>query len=388
MRIRVPFRAALFLGAASLCLSPNPRAAAAETNTPAIPVQAITPPRNPIPPEDESADVTRFSFVVYGDTRGRRDGQQLQYEHSLMMDSVQATITNLQKTPYPVRFVLQTGDAVVNGRDPRQWNSSFVALINRVTTEAGIPYFLAPGNHDVTAAESLTATNRLEGLRNYLSAMDRLIPPDGAARRLKGYPTYAFAYGNSFFLALDSNIASDATQLRWVRRQLEGLDRNRFRHVFAFFHHPPFSSGPHGGAIVEPPAAALRKSYMPLFRKHHVDAIFAGHEHLFEHWVERYQDAAGRKWRLDEIVTGGGGAPLYGFQGEPDTRDYIKSNAAEKVQLEHLARPLLEPGATPYHFVLVRVDGDHLQLEVIGIDWGRNFKPYRSNKAVLSDTEG
>lgn len=388
MQSRVSPRAGLFLAAAGLCLSQVPAASAAATNAPAVPVQAIAPPLNPIPPEDQSAEVARFSFVVYGDTRGRRDGQQLQYEHSLMMDSVLATITNLQKTAYPVRFVLQTGDAVVNGRDPKQWNASFISLINRITTEAGIPYFLAPGNHDVTAADSLTATNRLEGLHNYLSAMDRLIPPDGAARRLKGYPTYAFAYGNSFFLALDSNIASDPIQFRWAKRQLEGLDRKRFRHVFAFLHHPPFSSGPHGGALVEAPAAALRKSYMPLFRAHHLDVIFAGHEHLFEHWVERYQDAAGKKWRLDEIVTGGGGAPLYGFHGEPDTRDYLKANQAEKVQLEHLARPPLEPGATPYHYVVVRVDGDRLQVEVIGIDWGRNFKPYRSNKTALQDTEG
>jgi hypothetical protein len=119
-----------------------------------------------------------------------------------------------------------------------------------------------------------------------------------------------------------------------------------------------------------------------------VDAIFSGHEHLFEHWVERYQDSGGHNRRLDEIVTGGGGAPLYGFQGEPDTRDYIQAYAAEKVQLEHLVRPALEPGGTPYHYVLVSVDGDRLQLEVIGIDWGRNFKPYRSNKTALEPPEG
>ena len=37
-------------------------------------VVAIEPPRIPLPPEAESVDVTRFSFIVYGDTRGRRDG--------------------------------------------------------------------------------------------------------------------------------------------------------------------------------------------------------------------------------------------------------------------------------------------------------------------------
>jgi hypothetical protein len=35
--------------------------------------------------------------------------------------------------------------------------------------------------------------------------------------------------------------------------------------------------------------------------------------------------------------------------------------------------------------VLVKVDGDRISLEVIGVDWGRNFQPYRSNKADLRD---
>ncbi|HEX6185117.1 MAG TPA: hypothetical protein VFZ44_14620, partial [Pyrinomonadaceae bacterium] len=210
-------------------------------------------------------------------------------------------------------------------------------------------------------------------------------PPDGAARRLKGYPTYAFGYGNTFLVALDSNIADDNAQFEWARAQLEGLDRGRYKNVVAFFHHPPFSSGPHGGARVERPAELMRSRYMPLFRAHRVRAIFAGHEHLFEHWVERYVDAAGRRQRLDMVITGGGGAPLYPHFGEPLVTDYLKANEASKVQLEHLARPGPEPGNNPYHYVIVRVDGERLRMEVVGVDWGRGFRPYRSNKAVLED---
>src|SRR5882672_3561305 len=95
-------------------------------------VRAIAAPVNPLPAEAASAGTTRFSFVVYGDTRGRRDGVQEQYEHSLIVDSMIATIKRLAGSPLPVRFVLQTGDAVVNGGDARQWNKSFIDLINRI----------------------------------------------------------------------------------------------------------------------------------------------------------------------------------------------------------------------------------------------------------------
>jgi 3',5'-cyclic AMP phosphodiesterase CpdA len=348
-------------------------------------VRAITAPRNPLPEEGASADVSRFSFLVYGDTRGRRDGTQEQYEHSLIVDSALLTIKRLEKGQFPVRFVLQTGDAVVNGRNAQQWNKSFVDLINRITTEGGVPYYLAPGNHDVTGAPALDSPLRKEGLKNYLDAIGNLIPPDGAPRRLDGYPTYAFGYGNAFFLALDSNIATDDRQLDWAKSQLEGLDRKRYRHVVAFFHHPVFSSGPHGGAVVEPPSAALRARYMPLFRRHRVSILFAGHEHLFEHWVERYEDPEGRKHRLDHIVTGGGGAPLYPYRGEPDLRDYAKTNAAEKVSLDHVVKPGMDPGDNPYHYLLVQVDGDRIRMEVIGVDWGRGYRPYRSNATELYD---
>jgi len=349
-----------------------------------IPVQSIAAPKQPLPPEAESAGVTKFSFLAYGDTRGRRDGVELQYEHSLVVESMLVAIKRLVTTAYPVKFVLQSGDAVVNGRDPKQWNSSFLALINRLTTEGGVPYFLAPGNHDVTTALDLEATGRKEGLANYLAVVNNLIPANGAPHRLAGFPTFAFGYGNTFVIALDSNLGGEPTQLNWTRQQLQSLDRTRYTNIVVFFHHPPFSSGPHGGAHVENPTLAVRELYMPLFRKHHVRLVITGHEHLFEHWVERYEDTSGTH-RMDVLVTGGGGAPLYAFQGEPDLAQYQREYEDERVRVQHLVKPGPDPGDNPYHFVIVQVDGTSLNLDVVGVDWGSNFKPYRTSSVSLSE---
>ncbi len=348
-------------------------------------VRAIAPPRVPLPAEAASAGVTRFSFIVYGDTRGRRDGIDVQYEHSLVVESMLRTIASLAKGPDPVRFILQSGDAVVNGREPRQWNVSFVGLINRLTTEGGVPYFLAPGNHDVTGATEFSAPGRQAGLRNYLEATAQLIPPVGATRRLAGYPSFAIGYGNTFVLAFDSNIAADSTQLAWAAAQLQGLDRKRWVHVVALFHNPAFSSGPHGGPTVEPQTEIVRSRWMPLFRKYHVELLLTGHEHFFEHWVERYRDEAGNTRRIDQIVSGGGGAPLYAFSGTPDLRGYIAAAGADSVRLEQLVRPGMTPGDDPYHYLVVHVDGARMWLEVIGVDWGRGYQPYRSARAPLYD---
>ena len=137
-------------------------------------------------------------------------------------------------------------------------------------------------------------------------------------------------------------------------------------------------------ARLEPPTAALRSRYMPLFREHHVAVLFTGHEHLFEHWVERYTDASGAH-RIDEIVTGGGGAPLYGYQGEPDLTEYLKTGTANDVRVQHVVKPGVDPGTNPHHFTLVRVDGDRFEIEVIGVEWGTNYRPYQSNKTDMRD---
>ena len=65
-------RAALALACRSLA---GARAIAAQ----AVPAQAdsvgaLCRPRTPFPAEAATAGTTRFSFIMYGDTRGRHDG--------------------------------------------------------------------------------------------------------------------------------------------------------------------------------------------------------------------------------------------------------------------------------------------------------------------------
>lgn len=364
-----------------------------------VAVKPIDPPSSPLPAEGASARVTRFSFIAYGDTRSGGgtpgDAEVVHPIHTRVMDRMLGKIREQASTPFPVRFVLQSGDAVLRGQSGAMWNVGFTPIIERLTRGANVPYFFSAGNHDVTT-QPAGDPERARGLHNTLTAISKLIPPEGSPRRLNGYPTYAFGYGNTFVIALDSNIASDVFQLAWVTDQLDRLDRTRYRHVVVFFHHAPFSSGPHGGASadpvpgtgrkaadrVEPQSAAIRLLYMPLFRRHHVDMLIAGHDHLYDHWVERYDDQGGAH-RMDQIVTGGGGAPIYTYVGEPDVRGYIAASPSENIRIEHLMKPGATPAENPNHFVLIQVDGDRLSLEVIGVG-AEPYTPYPGDRSKLS----
>src|SRR5262245_40378968 len=338
-----------------------------------VPAVPIDPGGVALPDEAASAMETKFSFVAYGDTRGQADGFALQTEHGKIVDRMISEIKTRVSSEFPVRFVVQSGDGVNTGSVAEQWNVSYSPLIERLIRETGVPYFLVPGNHDVTGRD-VDDPQRQPGLRHTLSVMSKIYPPETSPRRLKGYPTFAFGYGNVFVLALDSNISDDQTQLDWAAGQLESLDRSRYRHVIAVFHHPVYSSGPHGGPIIETWTEAFRQLYMPLFRKHHVRLILAGHEHLFEHWIERYEDASGTH-RMDQIVSGGGGAPIYTYRGEPDLKEYLSAAAASKVSVEHVVKTGRDQEDNPHHFVVINVDGERLSLEVITTA-AKEYLPY------------
>jgi hypothetical protein len=349
---------------------------------PVVAVRAIPAPATPLPTEDQSASVTRFSFIAYGDTRSTADGTALQPVHTQLVDAMLTAIRRMQNSDFPVRFVLQSGDAVTNGRIASQLNTSFVDVVSRLIQEGNVPYYLIPGNHDVTTALTVGVPARDEGLKNYLDMMARLIPPDGSPRRLAGYPTYAFGYGNTFVIGLDSNISPDETQFNWVKSQLEGLNRNRFVNVIVFLHHAPFTSGGH--RVAELATQGVRIRYMPLFRTHHVAAVLGGHDHEFEHFVEHYTDNTGVH-RMDLIISAGGGAPLYAYSGEPDTADYLASGAAAKVRLDHIVKPFPVATDNKFHFTIFRVDGNKLSIEVVGLDAAANFKPYGKDVFDLRD---
>src|SRR5436309_14068359 len=130
--------------AAAVCVLDVPGAAQGT-----IQVRPIEPPTVDLPSEAATAGVSRFSFIVYGDTRSPVDGLAPQPEHDRLADRMIAKSLALASTPFPVRFVLQTGDAAFDGANGAQWNRSFTPVIEKLTRRAGLPYFFTLGNHDV-----------------------------------------------------------------------------------------------------------------------------------------------------------------------------------------------------------------------------------------------
>ncbi len=200
---------------------------------------------------------TTFSFVVFGDTRTNVEAHQSVVTRAVILSP---------------DFVLHTGDFVADGRIAAQWTTFFTVERDLLRQS---PLFGALGNHD----------------RNSINYFDAFHLP-GNER------WYSFDYGNAHFIALQvdgyAGYAPGSAQYTWLENDLASTDR---LWKFVFFHIPPYSSGPHSGDI------SVRDALGPLFAQHGVDLVFSGHDHDYERSV--VSDVV-------YIVTGGGGAPLYG----------------------------------------------------------------------------
>jgi hypothetical protein len=155
----------------------------------------------------------------------------------------------------------------------------------------------APGNHDYNTADGAA----------YFAYF-------GAAAGRRGEGWYAYDVGTWRVYVINSNCdavggcQAGSAQQTW----LEGdLATHRRACVAAYWHHPLFSSGQHGGsAFMQPIFATLHDAG--------AEIVLSGHDHDYERFAP--QDPAGRPdpgAGIRAFVVGTGGKELRGFDAAP-----------------------------------------------------------------------
>jgi len=145
-------------------------------------------------------------------------------------------------------FVIMMGDNLYGGESASDFQKKFEDPYAPLLA-AGVKFYASLGNHD--------------------NPNERFYKPFNMNE--KRY--YNFKKGNAEFFALDSGYM-DAPQVDWLQAQLEGSGA---AWKICFFHHPLYSDGKFHG-----PDLDLRKRLEPIFLQDGVNAVFSGHEHLYE----------------------------------------------------------------------------------------------------------
>lgn len=186
-------------------------------------------------------------------------------------------------------FVLFGGDLVTSGQNQTQWDSFFDGLHS---------YWIGSNNLTIPIVPCLG--NHEENATNYYEQF-------ALARNEQWYSLNLEKYVHITVLNSEADPLGD--QLEWLEADLSSSENYTWKLVI--FHRPPFSSSGHGCW------AESQEYWCPLFDKHHVDIVFAGHDHNYER-SKPINYTASKTSPQDSyskgtmyIVTGGWGAPLY-----------------------------------------------------------------------------
>ncbi len=249
---------------------------------------------------------TAFRFAAYGDSRTD--------------DAARARVRAAVQAAAPA-FSIHTGDLVEDGTAQALWDEWFTTMEPLVSTT---PLMATLGNHDATSP-----------LWFQQLAMPSHAPP-AAGYDDRAY--YSFDYGNTHFVALDTDPAmtADDAQSRWLDADLGRADADpAIRWKVVFLHRPPYSSGVHGGS------ADIAAAWVPIFDAHRVDVVFGGHDHDYERTLPLAAGEPVAQGGTVYVVSGGAGAPLYAV-GTSSFTAYSKMT---------------------YHFVKVDVSPEEMALE-------------------------
>jgi len=270
------------------------------------------------------ADSRPFSFIVYGDSRSNPAAHA-------------GVVRRMLDTPSD--FLVGTGDLTARGDSPRDWDD-FFAVERKLLADRCL--FTAIGNHE------LIGVGR-EGKNPFLEYFATGV--DSGDRRL--YDT--FRWSNARFFVLSAMEDWTGPEREWLARELaKADDEPGVEHRFAVLHIGPWTSGPHG------PNRRMHEAGIPdLFRKHGVDLVFSGHDHLYERG-----EADGIKY----MVSGGAGAPLYPVRNLLPTTGKVEPT---------------------YHFIEVKVDGPDVRTRAVRMDGSLIEKcSYRKGQAWSCDGPG
>jgi hypothetical protein len=138
----------------------------------------------------QPANPAQFTFVLAGDNRPAHSGDP----QSAVPGNIFCAV---QRMNPPAAFVLWTGDTI-SGKDPqhpKRMHDQYKEFLG-IATRAGVPVFNAPGNHEMDDSKETPSKTMKDLYRKYMAG------------------TYgAFSYGNTRFIALDSeNEPSNATK--------------------------------------------------------------------------------------------------------------------------------------------------------------------------------
>ena len=258
-----------------------------------------------LPTGSPTEEPEEFSFAVIGDFGTGDDYQQA------VADRMCSWRDN-----HGFDLVFTTGDNVYPDGHPDRFEETFYRPYECLT-DNGVAFHAVLGNHD---AQTDNGQPEIDDERFGMNGRNYVVRTNGVR-----------------FVMIDSNDVN----MDFLRRATRARDGDAWTVVS--MHHPVYSPGTGHGS--EP---GFRPKLPRLFRKRGVDLVLQGHDHIY---------AVTKPLRgIRYVVTGGGGAGLYGCTDKP-----FSAKCAER-----------------HHFLYVTATADELVVTAVP-DEGKTFHTFRTS---------
>ncbi len=215
-------------------------------------------------------------------------------------------VTNL--LAHAPNMICVAGDMVNSGNSISEWHNYWFKPLETLNAAQTTPVIYARGNHDGEHALAY-AYSTLPGNEAW----------------------FAFDYGNSRFIFLDSEVPTSSSndQYAWLQAELSRPETQQAAFRIVCFHKPPFSNRWNGGGYIGEPF--VRADWVPLLAQYNADIVISGHQHSYQR---------GATNGVVYVVSGGGGGFL-------DTEIVA-------------AWPFVQVEWSRYHFDIMEVNGPSL----------------------------
>jgi len=167
---------------------------------------------------------------------------------------------------------------VNSGNSISEWHNYWFKPLETLNAAQTTPVIYARGNHDGEHALAY-AYSTLPGNEAW----------------------FAFDYGNSRFIFLDSEVdtISSPEQYNWLQTELSRPETQQAAFRIVCFHRPPYVNRWNGGGYTG--ETFVRNDWSPLFVQRNVDIVISGHQHSYQR---------GATNGVVYVVSGGGGGFL------------------------------------------------------------------------------
>ncbi|MCW0220096.1 MAG: Ig-like domain-containing protein, partial [Prosthecobacter sp.] len=199
-------------------------------------------------------------------------------------------------------FWIMLGDNAYNNGTQTEFQNAVFGIYPTMLNKS--PLWSCIGNHETYGGTEANGQYPYQNIHEFPTNGEAGGVPSGTEKY------YAWDYGDSHFISLDSMTSSRAANgamANWLRDDLAATTKTW---IICIFHHPPYTKGSHN-SDTESELIEMRQNILPILEAGGVDLVLCGHSHSYErsYFMDGHYGSSGTFSAATHVKQTGNGRP-------------------------------------------------------------------------------